>query len=154
MRCLGVVVDPDDAEPAVVAPGPLEVVQQRPQEVAAHVDPGVDGLADRVDVAVQVGHPVGVVHLPVVADVVVEGGPVLGDHQRQVRVPPADVGQQLEHAGRIDVPAHRRVRAGLLEELDVVGAHPRADAAVAVPVRLLLGAVAGVQRWPGTSSSS
>src|SRR5829696_5660245 len=47
---LGVVVDPDDAEPLLIAPRPLEVVEQRPVEVAAHIDTGIDGVQDRTEV--------------------------------------------------------------------------------------------------------
>jgi len=65
---LGVVVDVDDAEPLVVAVGLLEVVEERPREVAAHVGARVDRLGDRAEVAPEVLDPLRVVHVPVVTD--------------------------------------------------------------------------------------
>ena len=61
---------------------PLEVVQQRPHEVAAHVDAGGDRAAYGGDVAVEVGDPVGVADPPVRVDLVGVRRAVLGDHQR------------------------------------------------------------------------
>ena len=52
----------------VVAAGPLEVVQQRPDEVAADVDAGVDRLVHGGEVVAQVRDPVRVVHPAVGAD--------------------------------------------------------------------------------------
>src|SRR5580704_13715322 len=40
---LGAEVHEDQAEPAAVPVGPLQVVEQRPDEVAAYVHPGLDG---------------------------------------------------------------------------------------------------------------
>ena len=85
---LGVVVDSDDAESLLVAPRPLEVVEQRPVEVAAHVDAGIDRVEDRAEVhAEEVGALVVVhAHLAVLDDaLVVVGGAVLGDEERRCR---------------------------------------------------------------------
>src|SRR6478735_9840309 len=79
---LGVVVDADDAEPLLVPPGPLEVVQQRPVEVAAHIDPGLDRVEDRAEMHTEELRALVVVHthLAVLDDgLVVVGGTVLGD---------------------------------------------------------------------------
>src|SRR5690606_5270834 len=51
---LGVVVDVDEAEPAVVAVRPLEVVEQGPREVSADVGARVDRGTRRGEVVVQV----------------------------------------------------------------------------------------------------
>src|SRR5687767_14393746 len=58
---LGPVVDVDDAEPLAVSVRPLEVVQQRPHEVATQRHPLGDGPATALDVAGQVGGAVLVV---------------------------------------------------------------------------------------------
>src|SRR5690606_28427506 len=73
----GRVVDVDRAEPLAVAVGPLEVVQQRPQEVAAHVGAVLDGPVDGGQVAAHVGDPGGVVDPALGVGVVVEGRTVL-----------------------------------------------------------------------------
>ena len=52
---LGREVDVDDAEPLRVALGPLEIVQQRPDKIAADVGPLRDRGGDRVDVIFDVG---------------------------------------------------------------------------------------------------
>src|SRR3954468_21393276 len=57
---LGLVVDVHDAEALAVAELPLEVGEQRPDEVAAHVDAGGDGLAERVEVGAHVGGALGI----------------------------------------------------------------------------------------------
>src|SRR6185369_13494704 len=58
---LRVVVDADDAEALVVAVRPLEVVHQRPREVAADVRPLLPREGHGADVGVEVRHPVRVV---------------------------------------------------------------------------------------------
>src|SRR3954468_6051324 len=102
---LGVVVDPHDAEPLRVAVRPLEVVHERPDEVAAHVDALPDHVEHRLQVPPVVVDAVRVVHLAVLHPVG-EGGTVLGDHERQVRVALVQGGQQVREALRLDVPAH------------------------------------------------
>ena len=62
---LGGEVDVDDPEALVVALFPLEVVQQRPHAVAAHVDAVGDGAGDRGEVALEVGGALGVVDVAV-----------------------------------------------------------------------------------------
>ena len=54
---LGGEVDVHDAEALGVAQGPLEVVEQRPDEVAAQVDPVADGAVRGVQVGVEVADP-------------------------------------------------------------------------------------------------
>src|SRR5580693_2157797 len=57
LRCapLGGEVHVHQAETLVVALGPLEIVQQGPDQVAAHVDACPDRIRYRPDVAVEVG---------------------------------------------------------------------------------------------------
>ena len=105
---LGLVVDPDHSEPSRVSPGPLEVVQQRPELVTADVRAGVDGVHDRGEVGTDVVDPLRVADLTVGVDRVGEGGAVLRDEQRQVRVRSGRADEQLGQASRVDQPAHLR----------------------------------------------
>src|ERR671933_1286010 len=50
-------VDVNDPEPACVAVLPLEVVEQRPHVVAAHVDTGLDRAPDCGDVLAEIRQP-------------------------------------------------------------------------------------------------
>src|SRR5262245_16035133 len=79
------VVDVDDPEPLVVAPLPLEVVEQRPDVVAANVHALRLRALDRVDVFPEIVEPALVVDDAFV-EPVLEGGAVLRDQQRQVAV--------------------------------------------------------------------
>ena len=83
---------------------------------------------------VHVGHASLVVHAAVRRNVVAERRTVLGDHQRLVRVRRVQREEQLRQARRLDVPAHRRVRPGLLDELDIVDPDPRRRRGVPVAV--------------------
>src|SRR5690606_7667659 len=74
---LGLVVHVDQTEPFSVTPGPLEVVQQRPGEVALQRDARLDGGVAGTQVGVDEGHPVPVVDGAVLGEHVVEGGAVL-----------------------------------------------------------------------------
>src|SRR5690606_31145426 len=76
---LRLVVDVDDAEPLVVAVRPLEVVQERPHEVAAHVDALLDRGVDRTQVGIDERETLRIVDRSVRADEVVVRRPVLGD---------------------------------------------------------------------------
>src|SRR5690606_21041488 len=130
----GRVVDVDRAEPLAVAVGPLEVVQHRPQEVAAHVGAVLDGPVDGGQVAAHVGDPGGVVDPALGVGVVVEGRAVLRDDQRRPREGRRQAAQQVVQAGRVDGPAHGGGLAGRLVEGDPVGTRPGAVGAVAVAV--------------------
>src|SRR4029450_2984544 len=79
---LGRVVDVDDPEPLRVAPLPLEVVEERPDVVAANVDSLGPSLLDGGDVRTQVRDPAPVVDGAIV-EPVLEGGTVLCDQQWQ-----------------------------------------------------------------------
>src|SRR5438034_8421396 len=70
---LGLVVDVDDPEAPGVAVLPLEVVQERPRAVAAHVGAVGQRLRQRDQVAAQVGRPLGVVDPAVARRRVLEG---------------------------------------------------------------------------------
>src|SRR5262249_44374690 len=72
------IVDVDQPEALPVPPLPLEVVEQRPNEVAANVDTLGTCIVDRLDVALQVVETPLVVD-SVALDMVVEGRAVLGD---------------------------------------------------------------------------
>src|SRR3954471_11688485 len=83
---LGLVVDVDDSEPLRVAVLPFEVVEQRPDVVAAHVDALRTRTLHRVDVTAEVRDAFGVVDDRIAVEAVVERGAVLGDQQRDVAV--------------------------------------------------------------------
>src|SRR5580765_812550 len=104
-------VDRDDPEAPVVAVLPLEVVEQRPDVVAAHVHTGFHRALDRLDVAAEEGDALGILdhRLPVELRIVVRGA-VLRDHQRHVAVVPLQPQQQRGQRRRLDRPPHRRAR--------------------------------------------
>src|SRR5690606_5037599 len=77
------VIHIDDPEPLLASPRPLEVVHERPGEVAAHVCTLVDGLGDRLEVALEEVDPLRIVHLPVGGDHVIPRRTVLGDVERR-----------------------------------------------------------------------
>ncbi len=110
VRTWVVVVHVHQAEPLRVAVGPLEVVQQRPGEVAAHVRAPLPRRRHRGDVRGQVRRAVRVGHVAGRVRLVVERRAVLGDHHRHARVvlrqPHQQVGEPLRH----DLPVHRRDR--------------------------------------------
>src|SRR5215831_728955 len=58
---LSLVVHVHETEAGCIALGPLEVVEQRPDEVAAHVHPGVHGFAHGPQVPVEEIDALGVV---------------------------------------------------------------------------------------------
>src|SRR6266542_4905304 len=58
-------VDVDHAEALPVAPRPLEVVEQRPDEVPLHRRSRLDGATDGRDVTLEVVPPLRVAHAPV-----------------------------------------------------------------------------------------
>src|SRR5712691_2056017 len=76
-------VDMHEAEPLVVALGPLEIVDQRPDQVTAHVDASDDRLAHRPDMAVQVADPRLVVDGPVGGYRVIRRAAILGNPDRR-----------------------------------------------------------------------
>jgi hypothetical protein len=119
-----VVVDPDDAEPLAEAVAPFEVVEQRPDEVTAHVDAALHGAMHGRDVPAEVVDALRIVDGAVDHDVV-ERRAVLGDDERQLRELLVHVEQELLESVRRDVPAHLRVRAVLRQELHGVRPGPR-----------------------------
>src|SRR3954470_9447215 len=62
---LGRIVDVDDPEPLRVAPLPLEVVEQRPDVVAAHVDSLSASTLHGCDVPAKIGDPARVVDMSI-----------------------------------------------------------------------------------------
>src|SRR5438477_7544900 len=75
---LGRIVDVDDPEPLRIAPFPLEVVEQRPDVVAANVDAFRPRPLDSVDVRAEIVEPALVVDDAVV-EPIGKGRAVLGD---------------------------------------------------------------------------
>src|SRR5476649_1656348 len=106
----GGVVDVDQAEAVAVARGPFEVVEQRPVDIAAHVDALVYAAAQGLQRAVDEGDA---------ARVVVGGDAVFGDVDR----PAGARGRQADGAGQ-------RLRIELVAGGRHLGAGRRGDAAV------------------------
>src|SRR5450756_671137 len=115
------VVDVHEAEPAGVAPRPLEVVRERPDEVALERDPLVEGGRAGHHVLLEVPATVLVLDLAVDHRVRI-GRAVLGDVQRKVR--PVRVGEleDVEHALRVDGPAHLGAGRACVDELQTLAA--------------------------------
>src|SRR4051812_43790718 len=125
---LGLEVDRDDPEPARVAVLPLEVVEQRPHVVAAHVDALVDCALERREVAAEVVEPPRVLdHVAALERRVVERCAVLGDQEREIAVVPLETEQQLRQRLPLDPPPHRRPGPGRLGVLDARDAVPVAQ---------------------------
>src|SRR5918992_335951 len=92
---LGLVVDVEDSESLRVAEGPLEVVEERPEEVAAHADARLDGVVERDEMLTEIPNSLEVSHHACHLDPVLEGGPVLGDEERQVRMLPMEAEEDV-----------------------------------------------------------
>src|SRR4051794_13534049 len=108
---LRVEVHVDDPEALVVALLPLEVVEQRPDVVTAHVGAVGDGLAQGLEMARQVRAALGVLDAAVDHRPVLEGRAVLGDQDRQPGVLLAHAGEDPAQAVGGDLPTHAGRRA-------------------------------------------
>src|SRR5262245_36304555 len=101
---LGLVVDVDQAKALGEAEAPLEVVEDRPDEVAAHRGAVGEGLVGRGDVAGEVADADGVAHAAVGAGRVGPGRPALGHEDRRRAVVALDAEERaVEPLGR-DLP--------------------------------------------------
>jgi len=76
---LGLEIDVNDTKTLGVAKAPLEVVHQGPHEVAVQRHATLDGVVSGLEMFFQVGQTPIVVDVPLFADLVGEGGAVLGD---------------------------------------------------------------------------
>jgi len=99
----------DDAEALGVARRPLEVIEQRPDEVAAQVDALVDGVRDGTQVGLQIGAPGLVIDLTVHQPIFVRCA-ILGDVERRQRVVAMQPQQELREIARRHFPPHGRHR--------------------------------------------
>ena len=117
----------DDAEPFLEPPGPLEIVEQGPQEVAANVGSLGDRVLDGLEVVEDVGGALGVMNPTVLADHVPAIGPaVLGDvERRQVGIFVPQSHQQSPKPVRVHLPVHRGPRQVARGERHVLRAHER-----------------------------
>src|SRR5206468_3830389 len=104
-------VDVDDAEALGVAEGPFEIVEERPDEVAADVDSRRDRVGNGGDVIAQVLHAQRILDDAVDgARWIVERGAVLGDVNRDRAVAFAEPEQQPGERRGMYFPARLGVR--------------------------------------------
>src|SRR5207302_10524983 len=78
------VIDMDEAEALAEAEAPFEIVEQRPDEIALHVDTRRNRIHYRAEIAAQIFDPLAVMDPAVAGHGVLEGGAVLGDVDRQL----------------------------------------------------------------------
>jgi len=81
--CLGdpllrLIVDVDQTEPLAVSLSPLEVVQERPNEVAPQIDTVHNGLSRCPEVSTEIADPVDVNDLALAVEEIIEGCAALG----------------------------------------------------------------------------
>src|SRR5262245_11312896 len=74
-----VIIDLYETKGWAIAGGPLKIIDQRPDEVAANVDAAASGFEHCVDITVKKFNTPGVVHLAIVRKRVVKVGAVFGD---------------------------------------------------------------------------
>mmetsp|Transcript_5758 Transcript_5758/g.22365 ORF Transcript_5758/g.22365 Transcript_5758/m.22365 type:complete len:444 (+) Transcript_5758:3338-4669(+) len=124
------------AEAAQIALGPLEVVEQAPGKVALDRHAGSDGLAQRHQMALQIGQALLVVHAALGGQHIVEGGAVFGQLDDRRLVVALDAGQQVDEALGRDFPAE----AGALHAvaLDEAGTHGAAGRVILHPLRVVV----------------
>lgn len=88
----------DEAERRAVAASPLEIVQQRPNEIAAHVDALCLSFLHRLDVTVKEFDAPSVVNFAVHRHGVVEVGAVFGNVNRWAGI---DVVEPKQHVAKL-----------------------------------------------------
>src|SRR5690348_6648531 len=70
------------AEALAIALRPLEVIEERPDEIAHHRRPMLHSIADRAQMLAQEAHALGIAHAAIAIPLVVEGRAVLSNQQR------------------------------------------------------------------------
>jgi hypothetical protein len=83
-------VDADNAEAPAVALRPFEIVEQRPDEIAAQIDAGGNGALRRSEVVVDIGGALGIVNRAVAGNNVFVTSAILGDVDFRLVVARAD----------------------------------------------------------------
>src|SRR5208283_253696 len=97
-------IDVDDAEPPAIALGPFEIVQKRPDEVAAQLDAIGERAARGGKMIAQIGDTVVVVHGAIRRDRIVVAGTVLGHVDFRIAVTVAQAMERVGEAARVDRP--------------------------------------------------
>src|SRR5579884_1785153 len=100
------IINVDEAEAFGVAFSPLEVIQQRPDEIACQRCSFQNGFSCLPDIFLQEIDAPGIVHLPILADCIGKGSTILGNIQARDRVFLMHAYQQLADASRVDLPFH------------------------------------------------
>src|SRR6266478_722539 len=101
-------IDVNHAEAAAVAFRPFEVVEQRPDEIAAQLCTGGERAAGGGEVLAQISDAIVVVYGAVRRQRIVVASAVLGHVEVRVAVAVAQADQLFAEPARIDRPAHRR----------------------------------------------
>src|ERR1700739_560603 len=76
-------IDSYDSECRSVSASPFEIIEQRPDEVAADIDAAFPCFHDGLDIAVEKFNSPRIVHLAVTRESVVKIGAVFGDNNRR-----------------------------------------------------------------------
>src|SRR5215470_19083661 len=106
-------IDVNHAEAAAVAFRPLEVIDERPDEIAAQFYPGGEGAAGGGEVLAQISDAIVVVYGAVRRERIVVASAILGHVEVRIAVAVAQADQLFGEGARVDRPADRRkARAG------------------------------------------
>src|SRR6185503_16991189 len=97
-------IDVHQPEPHLVPERPLEVVEQRPDEIAAHRSAMTERTLHLIDMAAQVAYPALVTHPSVEVDPVWHADPVLGHQKSGRRVFPMQAHEEFVQTFGIDFP--------------------------------------------------
>ena len=102
---LGSVVDVNEAEAGSVAFGPLEIIEQGPDEVPGQIDAFGLRLTYLLQALHMVGRAGGIDHLPLL-NLIVKGCAAFGHNQFMGAVVQAKLPQNLQHAAGVHLPPH------------------------------------------------
>src|SRR5579875_2144629 len=106
LRC---VIHIDDAETLTISFGPLKVIQQRPDEVAAQWRALLQRLRRCLDVLAQVLDALRIADEAIAVPFIGEGGSVLGYEERRYVILAVQAHDQVGERLWVDLPAHCRV---------------------------------------------
>src|SRR5260370_9452991 len=103
---LGRIVDIDYPKALGIALGPLKIVHQRPDKVAAQWGSLLDGLGASGDMRAQIVDAPGIADPVAAVPDIGESRAVLGHIEIAYRIVAPHIDQQIAQTARIDLPAH------------------------------------------------